>query len=181
MSDWSTYYLGRLGRGYLDYCTGRYRPFLDVLFSCSPASILEEGCGVGTFTRLLLERIEGLTARCCDLDLDMLELTSDNLAGFGVSLDRADASSGKPGRMADVVFSHGLLEHLPDRMIDKVLERQYASARKAVVHYVPTDGYDSPSFGDERLLPAAYWLERFRPSRFRLWNGGKDLVLVWDK
>ena len=175
MSKWSEYYMSRVGSGYSEYAKKRYAPMLDILVS-SGSSFREEGCGIGTISKILLER-SNVSLEAFDFDPDILELAKRNIA-TNIPLYHGDIRVGVD-RPVDAIFSHGVIEHFSDEDIFHILKQQ-GRRSKRVVHYVPTDGYESPSFGDERLLPYRCWLEKFKPSDFILFNKNKDLLLIWE-
>lgn len=178
MSVWSDFYAGRVGSGYADYCKVRYLPFLQELMdNDKDTTFREEGCGIGTMSRILLEN-NYYNIEMFDLDPKQLEMAKTNTHDALTAYVGNILSYHMP---VDVIFSHGVIEHFEDCQIRTVLARQIATARKSVVHYVPTDGYDEPTFGDERLMSVEWWLENFQPSRYVMFNDNKDLMLVWDK
>ena len=81
---------------------------------------------------------------------------------------------------SDVIFGHGVLEHFSDEECVKIVSQQRENARVKVVHYVPLDKYVTPSFGDERLLPAFHWVSLLSPTRVWVENDGYDLFMEWD-
>jgi trans-aconitate methyltransferase len=176
---WKTYYEGRIGTGYIDYASDRYKPFLMALkaFRGLCRVIREEGCGIGTMS-ILYERITGQAVQMFDKDEAMVSLASSNLScnhsNGRVALGdiRCDQAP------VDLIFSHGVLEHFDERDIRRILSRQRRQARW-VVHYVPTDQYTYKSFGDERLESADWW-KRFGPADWFTFSQGKDLVLIFE-
>lgn len=180
MSKWSEYYEKRVGYSYAKYAAKRYAPMIKELIK-DGETFREEGCGIGTISKVLIFTKPELDIEICDLDKDILELASINMAGLlkPEQITQQDAIIA-PDTTKDVIFSHGVIEYFEDDNIGKILARQLKLAGK-VVHYVPTDGYDNPSFGDERLLPYDYWLNKWEPTRYELFNDNKDLLLVWEK
>jgi hypothetical protein len=84
----------------------------------------------------------------------------------------------KQHEKVDIVVTHGVLEHFTDKNIHKILKR-YSDAGQKSVHYVPLDGYKTPSFGDERLLPYQYWIEQFKPTDYLVKNR-EDLIMIFE-
>lgn len=181
MSPWATFYEGRASMNYLLYARERYRPFLDAIRSRIKTGdvVLELGAGVGTITRALIG------ARChfwaTDLDKDQLRTMSARFSDFPeVTVSRLDATSGVPA-MADVIHSHGMLEHFDDDTIRKVIDT-YRRFGRTQVHYVP-GLYETPSFGDERLMSVAAWWKICKPvglSQIITFNDGLDYALVFE-
>ncbi len=180
MSPWATFYEGRASMSYLLYARGRYRPFIDAITSRikHDDTVLELGAGVGTITRALI----GCGRRCrlwaTDLDKDQLLTMSARFSDFPeVTVRRLDATSCIPV-MADVIHSHGLLEHFDDDTIRKVIDT-YRGVGRTQVHYVP-GLYEKPSFGDERLMSVQQWWAICKPSQIITFNGGLDYALVFE-
>lgn len=180
MCKWSDFYYDRLGEDYSRYCKNRYQTFLLELLSIKGArTYRDEGCGIGTISKCLLEICQELSISLVDNSRKMLELAKSNVP-CASSYIISDIRGG-PNLKADVVFGHGVLEHFYDLDILKILSRQIENANKAVLHYVPTNGYKFPSFGDERLLPVDYWVDTFSPTRYKSFNEDRDLVLIWER
>lgn len=180
MCRWEEFYCNRVGKGYSKYCKNRYAEFLLELLSIKNArSYRDEGCGIGTISRCLLEMCPDLSIDLVDVSDRMLNLAKSNVSS-ATNYIVSDIRNG-PNYETDVIFGHGVIEHLCDSDILKVLSRQINNSRNAVVHYVPTDGYKYQSFGDERLLPVDYWVDTFSPTRYSLFNEGRDLTLIWEK
>ena len=175
MSVWSEFYKNRVGESYLAYAASRYKPMIDLLVS-EGSSFLEVGCGIGTISKALMRQRPDISVQLLDNDPDILNLASKNMAGLSCELFHSDILRCQDS--AEVIFSHGVLEHFTDREINRILDQQRVSSN-IVVHYIPTDGYSKPSFGDERLLPYRYWLVNFSPSDYILFNDNKDLLLIW--
>ena len=178
MSQWSDYYKSRVGTSYAMYAEERYQPMIDELLAGS-GSFREEGCGIGTITKILNMNRPGINVIAFDNDPAMLRLARRNLKRFGTLLYNNDILAGFD-LPVETIFSHGVLEHFTDRDILKILIRQRFLANK-VVHYVPTDGYDNPSFGDERLMSINWWLDTWSPTRYEVFNDRKDLMMVWER
>jgi hypothetical protein len=77
----------------------------------------------------------------------------------------------------DIIITHGVLEHFSDEQVRHIVDRQSRESRIAM-HYVPTNAYDNPSFGDERLLSVEQWCNLVNPDRITLFNNDHDLILV---
>lgn len=177
MSEWSKYYENRLGSGYTRYCESRYSPFVNELLIKKEGFIREEGCGIGTISKILHQRgYKNLFMM--DRDLEMIQLARLNTSQ-SIPVIQADIRDIRGGGL-DLIHSHGVLEHFGLADIKQILDRQRSQAKR-VVHYVPTDGYKEPSFGDERLESIEWWQENTRPDKKIVFNQGKDLVLIWDK
>jgi len=181
MSAWSDYYLGRIGDRYPNYCRRRYQPLLRELVAAKGFTFREEGCGIGTISKILLQDKVCKKLELCDNDRDILDLAYRNITHLGLENTRLSLTDVvvSPHALVDVIFAHGVLEHFSDEEIQAILRRQISHCGK-VVHYVPTNGYAEPSFGDERLLAPEYWVDKWSPTRHELFNDNKDLLLIWE-
>lgn len=171
MSKWSQFYVTRINSSYQDYFEERYEPILKLLVNSK--TVIEEGVGIGSISKYL--RKQNIRTVGVDKCPDMVKLCKRNNPGMDVFC--ADIfSTVIPG---SVVVTHGVLEHFQDDKITKLLEKYERMGQKSI-HYVPTNGYDKPSFGDERLLSPQYWLDTFKPSNHILFNENKDLILIFN-
>jgi hypothetical protein len=172
MSKWSSYYESRVGKSYPSFCEKKYLPFISEIVSYGNL-FREEGCGVGTISKLLLNF--SITSELMDYDNDMLRLAHYN-TGLG-NIYRGDIRTHE-SKKVDVVFSHGVLEHFSYTDMGRIIQRQKSLAKK-VIHYVPTCEYKVGSFGDEVLRSPRWWQNKFNPTKTISFNEGKDLILVW--
>lgn len=170
MSKWSNFYAGRINSSYQDYFEQRYRPLLNMLINYN--TVVEEGVGIGSISKFI--RTFGIRTIGIDKCPEMVKLCQQNNPGMSVYCNDIFHNTVKAG----IVVTHGVIEHFSDEMINKLLYK-YKSMDQKSVHYVPTNGYDKPSFGDERLLPVEYWVETFKPSKHIVFNDGKDLLLIF--
>lgn len=173
--SWSDFYKERVGDSYARYVEKRYYPYLRALLSLPHTTRREEGCGIGTITKILNWYKPSVT-EMFDLCGNMVELARYN-TGISSQVSIDDIRTAKR-EYVDLIYSHGVLEHFDLEDIKKILKRQLLQA-KYVVHYVPTDGYAEPSFGDERLMSYDWWLVNTNPWHYYLFNDEKDLVLVY--
>jgi len=186
--DWYERYVLRMNEQYRKHLREYYNSFFVQLFILidilKVQSIGEYGCGAGNCTRILYDNwnITNATWYLLDLDNRMLDLAKQNTvhmrSAYFFQHNILDDFL-RIGEM-DMIFSHGVLEHFADKDIHRILDLQLHRA-KTVVHYVPTFGYDKPSFGDERLLPAEYWHKTFKPTDTYEFNNGKDIVMIWRR
>jgi SAM-dependent methyltransferase len=182
-ASWTDFYKGRLlDQGYRDYAYDRYLPFIKTI--CSHIKngdrVIEIGCGLATITSLLYEKAfhKWCGYRCYDICPEMVSLARINLENrFPVDIGDARLHT---GRYPDIVHSHGMLEHLSDEDIRKVIHAHKLDGARAAVHYVPSWKYENPSFGDERLLTAQKWKAICDPTRITEFNGGYDFILEWE-
>lgn len=188
LSKWGQMYLSRVGDSYPAYCRQQYRPFLDTIrneiydlsLSQPIVTVREEGCGIATITKILAQDTDPKVVKysVMDLNVDQVESAKANLRSLvqHVSIQCGDIM--EPQEPASIIHSHGVLEHFNDVQIHNILERQCREA-EIVVHYVPLIGWGYQSFGDERLLHAEHWIAAHQPYYWEIFNGGKDLVMVW--
>lgn len=182
MSAWKTFYAGREGHEYREYVHKRYAPFINAL-RCHIGTndlVLEVGCGTGTITSILAAQEYGQARYVAtDIDEEMVKLATERM--FGLDLDVAvyKRHAGDTDTKADVVHSHGLLEHFPDHLIREVVERHKPHAHTQV-HYVP-GLYDEPTFGDERLMSVDAWWRICKPSQILTFNEGLDYALIFER
>lgn len=184
MPEWAEFYKGRLlSDGYRQYAAQRYAPFLDCIRQNLKRGdrVVEVGCGLATMTALLAEnrtQRPWVGFRCFDINQDMVAYARQNLHE-GYPVDVGDArlpTHVKP----DVVHSHGMLEHFSNDDIRKVIQAHRDDGARIAIHYVPGDKYETPSFGDERLLPVRAWQEIANPSAVLTFNDGYDYAMIWD-
>jgi hypothetical protein len=131
MSAWKAFYEGREGHSYLQYVKQRYAPFIRAIQDRFEAGdlVLELGAGTGTITKALCEGTTAVRYVASDIDPEMVQiarqrLSDDNVAVF---VDSAHSSSTK----ADVVHSHGMLEHFNDDAIRECIRQLQPRARSS--------------------------------------------------
>lgn len=171
MSRWSQFYEKRINSSYQEYFEDRYSLLLAVLSRYK--SVTEEGIGIGSISKYL--RKKNILTSGIDQCPDMLDLCILN--NPGISVFQADIFDYKSE--SDIVVTHGVLEHFEDCQI-RVILNKYKSNNQKSVHYVPLIGHGTPSFGDERLLEAEYWISEFNPDASFTFNDGKDLILFFN-
>ncbi len=178
---WARYYKDRVNsESYLHHCSKKYSDFIKEITKDSinsEISISEEGCGIGTFSKIL-SRLGYNNLHLSDINKPIIILATMNMKKESyktISIKDCMINDSK----SDIIFAHGVIEHFSNKNIHKTLESQKCRAAK-IVHYVPTDAYNNPSFGDERLMPVAWWIDNFKPSNWIISNEGKDLTLIWE-
>lgn len=182
MSPWKSFYEGREGNDYLQYVKKRYAPYIDAIQSRIELFdlVLELGTGTGTITHALCDDKDWSQHRpriaASDIDDDMITIARNRLNGCDVAVFKLDAKA-TIGPRADVVHSHGMLEHFDDDTINLIISN-YRSAR-VQVHYV-TGLYDAPTFGDERLMSVDDWWRICKPSQIITFNEGLDYALIFE-
>lgn len=177
-NNWKQFYKDRVNSGYQTYFNERYKPMIDLIKDINPKYIREEGIGIGSVSKSLVD-----TEIVCygfDNNWDMLGLCQRNNAKLLVYEDcilRPKIKYDFEESQGQLVVTHGVLEHFTDSEILGIKLR-YMSARQKRVHYVPLDKYKQQSFGDERLLSKEHWLSLLKPKDYILFNDNHDLLLI---
>lgn len=175
---WKEFYKSRITSiAYEHYFMDKYAIFLDTLDSQVGKSFLEVGCGTGLVTKLVYHPKRRFTLM--DNDKEMLGLAKDRLQPLPISYICKDIRTPLHQKY-DVIYSHGVLEHLSLTECKKIIRNQL-SVSNMIAHYVPTDGYKYPSFGDENLIPKEQWDKALHPTESIAFNEFKDLLLIWKK
>lgn len=175
---WKEFYKSRVTSvEYENYFIDKYSIFLDTLDCQVGKSFLEVGCGTGLVTKLIYHPKRTFTLM--DKDREMLGLAQDRLRPLPISYICKDIRIPLHQKY-DVIYSHGVLEHLSLTECKRIIRNQL-SVSNTLVHYVPTDGYKTPSFGDENLLPKEVWDGTLSPTKSIAFNEFKDLLLIWEK
>jgi len=189
--EWPDFYQHRINSmAYEAYFAERYQKMLEFMHEIVPKHnlIVEEGVGIASLAKAfhtLYPDHAGFVG--FDNNYDMLVLAMKNTAGLDTIFaydDILNSKWDKPdmqmGLTPQLVVTHGVLEHFTDEQIPSVLDR-YANKGDEIkyssLHYVPTDKYLMPSFGDERLLSVEHWLNLVKPTEWFTMNDGYDLVL----
>lgn len=180
---WPEYYLDRVNNPqYQVNFYNRYKLFLREIRSILEAAprrlvVREEGCGIGMVSKSL--STGEYTYWMSDSDEDMLKLCEQNTRGMKHRIITHSDILKPDICIADhIVVTHGVLEHFKDDQIKAAINHWSNDPHVyAQCHYVPTDRYDKPSFGDERLLPANWWIDMLGECHAILDNGGRDLYL----
>ena len=164
--NWYDFYAERINSTYQDYFEKQYEPFLDIINQLkTDEGILELGCGIGSVSKAIGGKFKGI-----DSDPMMVMLANQNTNStnfYQECIFQIDI----PQTVLKV--THGVLEHFTDSQILDIVERCSNS-----VHYVPLDKWETPSFGDERLLPYQYWIDLVTPKAWMLFNDNKDLLFI---
>lgn len=177
-NNWKEFYEDRVNSTYQDYFEDRYKIMLDIIKSFDPKYVREEGIGIGSISKALNKA--NIFTYGFDNNYHMLGLCQKNNPGIFVYddciLNPKILDEGKD-LYTDLVLTHGVLEHMGDKQISSIIDR-YRKSRVKRIHYVPLDKYDSPSFGDERLLSYQHWLNLVKPKDYILFNDEYDLLLI---
>lgn len=181
--DWYSIYVSRLNNEYLTHVGKKYKIFIDTIVSDIVSThcktICEIGAGAANITRLISDKTYGCKFTVVDICPKMLELATINLknATDKISYLCSDIRN-HYGHRSDIVYSHGVLEHMSDKNINSTIDNWKA---KRSLHYVPSARYEKPSMGDERLMTPEQWYKICRPTDIIEFNNGYDLILVFDK
>lgn len=172
--SWEDYYKERNCVEYLDYFKKEYSEFIDILLS-NGKTFVEAGCGIGTVSKILFESPNRPCTTGFDINQEMLNIGEPNKIPFWCG-DIFDKNSYPECYLPYVIHSHGVLEHFTKSKVRKIIRIQ-KSTGNPMVHWVPTDAYKEPSFGDEMLLSVEDWLDVLSPNEHHVI--GKGLVCVW--
>jgi len=165
MKKWSDFYKNRVNSTYQIYFEERYKEFLHAIVKCKPDRIREIGCGIASISKYFSRY--GLICQGVDKNYEMIKLAYKNCPkGTFMRMDILNEKN----KAKEFTISHGVLEHFTDEQIESVLKRFPNS-----IHYVPLNKYEGDgAFGDERLLPKEYWVERFKIKEEFTFNDGYD-------
>lgn len=196
---WYDFYKDRMNDEYRAHVRKRYAPFIDRVVSeaMQHTFVMEAGCGAANVSRIVGNRLpRRVTQVLVDRDADVLTLAHQNMDGAGnfrlvrsdiLQMDQDGAHPDfsvlmKP-EMYGLIYSHGVLEHMQDDQIRDAIERQMSllAVGGRLLHYVPSDRYEKPSFGDERLMSPSRWHDICQPKMITIFNDGYDLMLEWRK
>ena len=146
-NNWHSFYANRINSGYQRYFEFRYHPFLNCILHKNPKRVVEVGCGIGSVSKFL--RQYNIDCLGFDITENMVLLANKNVnKQIFFTADALNSDIASVLNDCGLAVTHGVLEHFEDHDILKILFNYPNS-----VHYVPLNGYSSPSFGDERLLP----------------------------
>lgn len=184
MQPWHEIYRDRMNESYRNHVATKYAPFLQTLFETKYSIYIEIGCGAGNITRLLREMMGNALQRHHMVDScpRMLSLAVENNPSANCTFRCADIREIVMPH-ADVVHSHGLLEHFSDADIRSIVAYGFESA-KIQLHYVPSVEYKKPSRGDERLLSPKQWRQILNGSGrvdVQQFNNGLDLIIRMER
>jgi trans-aconitate methyltransferase len=188
MSQWSAFYKDRMNTSYENYLRERYAPFINEIVKRPYKIIAEYGCGPGFITKIIQNDYprQNVTYYLHDNDADILRLAQHNLydkSNVGNIFIKYNDITKTPmllPRKVDIIHSHGVLEHFDNESIANIIALQRNNA-KTLIHYVPSNKYTTPSFGDERLMSPSEWQDICNPTKIVEFNDGFDLVLIWEK
>ena len=172
MKDWYNFYKQKQTKKYLNYIKKQYAPFVSLLKRESKKvnTIMEIGCGLCNITNAL--DIKNKNVIVVDRNNYILQFANTN--AFKICRNITQAFTHK----ADLIHSHGVLEHLNDQEIQKTIREQLKVGIK-LIHYVPSNKYNYKSFGDERLMSIEQWRSICKPDKITEFNNGYDLILEW--
>jgi hypothetical protein len=185
MSKWADFYKDRMNDKYRRHVARKYGLLIDMVARMGRESekIAEMGAGPGNISRHLAFALPNTKQILTDRCGHVLELARMNLSGMNAEFHLQDLLSDDytavlRGGAPTVIHGHGVLEHFQDEEIRHIVARQSECA-KYVLHYVPTNKYKEPSFGDERLMSPADWKRIAKPFYVEEFNDGHDLLLGW--
>lgn len=180
MSEWVDFYRARMNDGYKQHIKAKYSFLINAITTISnkKSPIVEMGCGIGSISyhtqhlgvsHILTDNDEGM------LDLSQVNVKNGLFYQHNLLNDTYDLLKVfKP----QIIHGHGVIEHFQNDEIEHIIKNQMDNS-KWVFHYVPSNKYKSPSFGDERLMSMKEWKQIAKPSFAMEYNDGYDLLLGW--
>jgi SAM-dependent methyltransferase len=97
-------------------------------------SFLELGCGAGRNLAELRRQAQDVELSGIDVNAGALEVARRSVAGGAFSVGSLYDLGEVPDRSVDVVFTTGVLMHVPHERVDAVVQEMLRIARVAVVH-----------------------------------------------
>lgn len=181
-NNWKGFYQSRVNSTYQDYFNKRYKDMVDLIHYLIKReridTIIEEGVGIGSLHNAVKQVNNYNKYYGFDNSNEMLELCKQNCdAELVLFEDCIIKPFYNAEQHSDMVLTHGVLEHFEDDVIVEIIKR-HKNLGLIGVHYVPLDGYETPSFGDERLLSKEYWQDLLGFEEHITMNEGKDLVFI---
>lgn len=183
--SWYDFYKDRINERYRRHLTRKYGFLVNSVAETDYENYVEIGCGAGNITRLVRD-IHNSEANYTLVDNcpRMLSLSIENNQHHNCNFKISDVRKRLAHGFNDtetLVHSHGLLEHFSNEDIIKIIDEADAISNEQF-HYVPSDKYDEPSFGDERLLSPRQWeailsLQGQVGFDIKEFNEGKDLLI----
>ncbi len=187
MSKWSEFYKGRMNERYEKHIRKKYHTFIDTIVKQirwynsegKVPTVAELGCGIGSITKVLCS-IPDIEAQYIMLDndseiLDMAQKHNLIRVQRHHSIHYFDRDIRNTTHQGiDIVHSHGVLEHMCDEDIKRVISNW---PNQKHFHFVPSHKYEKPSFGDERLMDSKTW-ETITKAWVVEFNDGYDYMLI---
>lgn len=156
---WGEFYQREYSKLDLLRFTRSYPKYFDYILNSKAKTILEVGIGSGMHTILL--SLLGFEITGIDNDEEILkraEKYNQEWGGKAKFLKMDGFNLKFPSKSFDLVISQGLLEHFTDKKVGQLLKEQLRVGKEVVVS-LPSIGYPSRDFGDERLMKKEKWLE----------------------
>jgi len=107
----------------------------EVLAPLNAATFLEVGCGAGRNLKWLAKTLPEAEFTGFDVHDEALERAASAVPGASLHLHSAYQLDRYPDSSFDVVYSVGVLEHLPHERVEGVVREMHRVASKAVVHF----------------------------------------------
>lgn len=206
MSKWYNYYKDRVNDRYSKHINKKYAPFIEKLVTTGRTLqvlglnpiFIELGCGIGSITKAINNIDDSFIHIMIDNDIQILELSKQNVLADNIFRHCNDILSPRLVTMLNgklqcfremvnnnctpIIHSHGVLEHFDDAMLNTFFKHfkhynDMADIEILHFHYVPSHKYDTPSFGDERLLTVDFW-ENISKMKVHEFNEGYDYIIT---
>jgi spore coat polysaccharide biosynthesis protein SpsF len=124
---------------------------LDIVKAEGPHSLLEAGCGFGRNIKFLIKngvlpsKITGF-----DISPTMIKLAQEFVGNKEVKFFIADILNFETRKKFDLVFTHGVLMHIPEDQIGLAIDRLISLSKKTILfieqNYSPRDGSNNYTF-----------------------------------
>lgn len=182
-NSWSAFYANRVNNdSYMEMFCKKYEHLISIIDEYVTPGVIfkEEGCGIGNVAKAhsLIGNNKPKKYVFSDIDSQMLELCRENTEMINADKEYIieDIRSAKDYEKYTIVVTHGVLEHFSDEQVIQIFNSHLDNSIVLQAHYVPLNGYNAPSFGDERLYNAKHWLDLFNPKLIAR-NSDKDLFM----
>lgn len=183
MKTWSSYFDAVALSLYSE--TLRLAPLIELVMKyielARSKKILEAGCGTGTTSFLLGEM--GFEVLGIDLDPQVVHRVREKSPYFltKASYKVADMCDIQfPDKHFGVTFSQGVHEHFADELILRSVREQLRVSDYVIID-VPNSRYGQRNFGDERLMPPAWWKQMFDQAGARLIEERGRMLRRWTR
>ncbi len=160
-----------------------------------PDKVREDGTGTGEMASYLswpkqetdgreINKHKIKSVQALDADPEVIKLVKSNIEATDGKVEVIEGNLLEHDDKEDLIFSQGLLEHLSDEDMRKVVDHQLECA-PVVIHSVPNANYGKLDFGNERLLTDQQYYNIFKGYDIYIYgyfeNPPKMSVLVFHK
>lgn len=112
----------------------QHKWLLSIIKKQKPRSILEVGCGFGRNIKFLIEKgIQPSKIMGIDISSKMIGQARKYINNNKVVLHTSDISKFKPKKKFDLVFTHGILMHVPSDKIENAIDRLVHLSKRGLI------------------------------------------------